>query len=186
MSSFSRIFTVLIISFVFLCSNVDGQTLDISLANSDYLLSQGGLVQSMGLTEQDTRIVEKMISLMKLSPEQENAMRKVFYGESEPAAAPGLPQAFSLAQNFPNPFNPATTINYTVPVSSESMISLKVYDIRGKLVTTLVEGIKDSGSHTVFWNGTDSTGRKVPSGVYLYNLKAGSGFSQSRKMVLLK
>lgn len=97
-----------------------------------------------------------------------------------------LPRAFSLAQNHPNPFNPSTTISFSVPEGAYgSPVSLKVYDISGRLVCVLAEGSRDPGEHTVFWDGTDERGRRQPSGVYIYRLRAG-GRSFTRKMVLLK
>jgi len=92
---------------------------------------------------------------------------------------------FSLAQNVTNPFNPATTISYSVPEGASERITLKVYDLRGRLVRTLVEGIRGAGTYSVYWDGTDESGRQVSSGVYLYRMQAGE-FIQSRKMVLLK
>jgi|GEM_PF-1190882 hypothetical protein len=96
-----------------------------------------------------------------------------------------LPKSFSLAQNAPNPFNPATTISYSIPEGISAAVSLRVYDIRGKLVRTLVNEVRDTGTYTVFWDGNNESGAKVSSGVYFYRMKAGS-FVQTRKMVLLK
>ena len=96
-----------------------------------------------------------------------------------------LPRGFSLSQNFPNPFNPSTTINYSVPEGEVPLVSLKIYDLSGRVVSTLVDGMREAGTYSVIWDGTDSFGRSVSSGVYLYRLKAGS-FMQTRKMVLLK
>jgi len=98
-------------------------------------------------------------------------------------SAAHLPRAYSLAQNSPNPFNPSTTISYTLAEAGQ--VSLAVYDLRGRLVKTLAEGLVDAGTHHVQWNGTDSRGRVLASGVYFYRLKAES-YSQVRKMVLLK
>ncbi|MBW7995876.1 MAG: choice-of-anchor D domain-containing protein [Candidatus Glassbacteria bacterium] len=105
---------------------------------------------------------------------------------SADAGRPALPNAFSLAQNHPNPFNPSTTISFSVPDGgTEGRVSLKVYDIGGRLVRVLAEGERAPGEHTVFWDGTDERGRGVPSGVYIYRLLAG-GRAFTRKMVLLK
>jgi len=97
-----------------------------------------------------------------------------------------LPKAFALAQNHPNPFNPSTTINYQIPDDVGSInISLNVYDIRGRLVRTLAEGLKGAGSYSTFWDGTDNSGRQVGSGVYFYRFSS-SKFNATRKMILLK
>ncbi|HUU27214.1 MAG TPA: DUF1573 domain-containing protein, partial [archaeon] len=96
-----------------------------------------------------------------------------------------LPKAFSLSQNTPNPFNPSTTINYSVPEGASVIVILKVYDIRGRLIRTLADGSREPGTHTAFWDGTDESGQQASSGIYIYRLRAGD-FVQTRKMVLLK
>jgi photosystem II stability/assembly factor-like uncharacterized protein len=89
-----------------------------------------------------------------------------------------LPTSFSLQQNFPNPFNPTTTINYSIPKSC--FISIKVYDILGREVTTLVSENKPIGNYSVQFNAA-----KLTSGVYFYRMQAGD-FVQTKKLVLLK
>ena len=97
-----------------------------------------------------------------------------------------LPKSFSLSQNFPNPFNPSTSINFNVPDGIKPHnITLKIYDLRGRLKRTLIDKHFAPGSHTVIWNGEDDRGQKVSSGVYFYRLIS-AGFSQTRKMVLMK
>ena len=97
-----------------------------------------------------------------------------------------LPRAvgLSLQQNFPNPFNPSTSISYTIG-SGGTEVSLNIYDIRGSRVKTLVDGFRDEGAYTSYWDGTDSQGCNVSSGVYIYRLQT-SEKSLTRKMVLLK
>ncbi|MDH4158090.1 MAG: fibronectin type III domain-containing protein [candidate division Zixibacteria bacterium] len=94
-----------------------------------------------------------------------------------------LPNAFDLSQNFPNPFNPSTEISYSVPRTSH--VTLSVYNIQGQLTTTLVDATQPAGNYSIAWTGDDTSGRKVASGVYFYRMQA-DGFSDSRKMVLLK
>lgn len=94
-----------------------------------------------------------------------------------------LIRSFRLEQNYPNLFNPGTNIAFTV--SHASRITLRVYDILGRLVKTLVDGQKAAGSYTVKWTGTNNAGVLVASGVYLYRLQA-EDFVQTRKMVLLR
>jgi ketosteroid isomerase-like protein len=96
-----------------------------------------------------------------------------------------LPAGFSLLSSFPNPFNPATTIQYTIPAGRSEHFTLKVYDLRGALVKTLVDGSGHPGNYSVLWDGRDQTGNIVSSGMYLYRLQAGS-FTESRKMLLLR
>ncbi len=89
-----------------------------------------------------------------------------------------IPNSFELNQNFPNPFNPSTQIRYSIP--SDSYITLNVYDVLGRLITSLVDGKVSAGTHTVSFNAT-----AIPTGVYVYTMSAG-GFSIARKMVLIK
>ncbi len=94
------------------------------------------------------------------------------------ASSPDLPGAFDLKQNFPNPFNPSTSISYEIPRSG--IVTLKVYDLLGREVATLTSGNEQSGSHSVKFDGSH-----LASGVYTYRLQSGS-FSRTRSMVLLK
>jgi len=94
-----------------------------------------------------------------------------------------LPAKFELSQNYPNPFNPETTIHYFVMEKMD--ITLKVYDIRGQEIKTLVNQMQSPGDKTVVWDGTANDNSIVSSGLYLYKLTAG-GVSQSKKMLLLR
>ncbi|NUM69221.1 MAG: T9SS type A sorting domain-containing protein [Ignavibacteriaceae bacterium] len=93
------------------------------------------------------------------------------------------PSLFRLQQNYPNPFNPSTTIEYSVSVPG--LTELKIYDISGQLIKTLVSEFREAGDYSVNWNGTDNYGGKVPSGIYFYRMNNGDN-STSRKMILLK
>lgn len=99
-----------------------------------------------------------------------------------------IPSEFTLSQNYPNPFNPSTKINFTLPQTSD--IKLTVYNLLGQTVKVLIDNQMNAGSHSVLWNADDNFGNKVSSGVYFYELKAGSddgsNFNQIRKMVFLK
>jgi hypothetical protein len=90
---------------------------------------------------------------------------------------------FTLAQNVPNPFNPVTTISYSL--SSRSHVTLTIYDVQGHRIAKLVDGEKDPGIYHAEWLGRDEDGRTVQSGVYFYRLQAGKE-QRTRKMVLLK
>jgi flagellar hook capping protein FlgD len=94
-----------------------------------------------------------------------------------------LPGVYSLSQNSPNPFNPSTVIFFSL--QKPGWVELEVFDIQGKRVRGLFRGRAPAGERSVFWDGTDSRGRKAASGVYFYRLRAGE-FSQTRKMLLIK
>jgi hypothetical protein len=99
----------------------------------------------------------------------------------DPANAPG--PAAILGPNYPNPFNPSTTIQYQLNSAAE--VRLAVYNLKGQLVKTLVNGYESSGSHLVVWDGLDDRGLAAASGVYFYRLNAG-GCLRTGKMLLLK
>jgi len=94
-----------------------------------------------------------------------------------------IPTAFELSQNYPNPFNPTTRIAYSLP--QNSYVSIKVYDMLGREVRTLVNSEMLEGNHSVDWNGENNSGFKVSSGTYIYRITAGS-FVAVKKMVLIK
>ena len=96
---------------------------------------------------------------------------------------PEMPTVFRLAQNVPNPFNPKTTVAYEVP--QESAVSIRVYDVTGRLVTTLVDGTVEPGRYSVEWDGTAGNGESVGSGVYFCVMET-PVYSSTQKMTLLK
>lgn len=99
--------------------------------------------------------------------------------------------SYQLEQNYPNPFNPSTVISFQLPVDSD--VSLKIYDLQGRVVKSLVAGNLAAGKHEVTWDGRNESGARVASGVYVYRLKAGDpsagsgqGFVARKKLVLMK
>jgi hypothetical protein len=93
------------------------------------------------------------------------------------------PGVWKLAQNFPNPFNPVTTIGYSM--KEKGVVTVKIYNVAGQLVRTLVDGVKDAGSYKAVWDGKNNGGFKAASGIYFYKMKT-AGFSATKKMVLLR
>ena len=93
------------------------------------------------------------------------------------------PNDFTLGQNFPNPFNPSTTIRYELP--KQTKVTLKIYNLLGQEVKTLVNTTQQAGFHTIKWTGRNGAGYAVSSGLYFYRLVAGE-FSKAKKMLLLK
>jgi hypothetical protein len=94
-----------------------------------------------------------------------------------------LPDDFKLSQNYPNPFNPRTVVEYSV--SKRSQVLIEVYNIIGQRIKTLVDEDKSAGLYRVTWDGADTNGQRVASGVYFYRYKAGE-FVETKKMLLLK
>jgi len=100
-----------------------------------------------------------------------------------PVHAELAPAAQRLSQSYPNPFNPVCTIRYEIPQAAA--VTLRVFDIGGRLVRTLVNAHREPGTHSELWDGRADDGAELPSGVYFYRLEAGD-FAAGRKMVLLK
>jgi hypothetical protein len=94
-----------------------------------------------------------------------------------------IPTAYNLKQNYPNPFNPTTTIAYDLPRNSD--VTFNIYSVTGQLVRTLNQGSVAAGRHSVVWDGKDFNGNQLASGIYFYQIKAGS-FNKTMKMMLVK
>ena len=140
------------------------------------------------------------VSLLEVAPEAGEGLRIVSASAGNPGGEIPVvvetlervsslpPGEFSLLKNHPNPFNPSTTIGYGVPQSALGgpvQVKLTVFDLRGRTIKVLADKLHEPGSYTVTWDGTDSAGRPLASGVYFYRLTA-EGFVSTRKMVLLK
>ncbi len=112
----------------------------------------------------------------------------IFSGDSSIATGvkdnqSNLPRSFTLFQNYPNPFNGSTIISYTL--LRKSNVQLEVFNLLGEKVRRLIEKEQPAGAHRITWDGMDSMGNSLPSGVYLYRLKIGNE-SLVKKMVLIK
>jgi hypothetical protein len=94
-----------------------------------------------------------------------------------------LPLDFSMEQNYPNPFNPSTTIKYTM--ADNALVTIKVYDITGQLVKTLINGHQNPGAHTIQWNGKNNSNTNVASGLYFVEMVSGK-FTKVNKMMLIR
>lgn len=103
---------------------------------------------------------------------------KSFRSETDESEATINPTEYKLSQNYPNPFNPVKRINYSIP--QQGMVSIKVFDVLGKEVTTLVNEIKQPGSYDVEFNAAN-----LSSGVYFYRIQSGD-FRDVKRMVVIK
>lgn len=115
-------------------------------------------------------------SMYRLPIDQITAIR-----QESPTAQP---VSFALAQNYPNPFNDGTRIRFTL--SAAVPVTLEIYDIRAMKIATLVEATYSAGEHVVQWDGRDSEGRPVASGIYLYRLRLPLGESIQKRMVVVR
>ena len=93
------------------------------------------------------------------------------------------PIKYSLNNNYPNPFNPLTTVRYDLP--EDGLVNVTIYDVMGRPVKYLVNSRQNAGYKSIQWNGTNDAGQPVSAGLYMYTIQAGD-FRQTRKMVLLK
>jgi len=105
---------------------------------------------------------------------------KVIFTESTSALQPN---SYALSQNFPNPFNSETSIKFSQKETGQ--VTLKIYNLQGQVVRTLVDTEKQAGSYAVLWNGTDDNGSQLPSGVFYYTLKVNE-FKDTKKLIFMK
>ncbi|MCF7797783.1 MAG: T9SS type A sorting domain-containing protein [Lentisphaeria bacterium] len=137
---------------------------------------------SEGLSE-NTRYWWKIIAMDTDSLTTESPVQTftVGYVATEPEAA--IPTKFALHTNYPNPFNPTTTIRYDLPEPSQ--VRLTIYNQLGQPIRTLVHGEKSAGFQSVVWDGRNNVGQQAGTGIYFYQINSGK-FNQTRKMILLK
>ncbi|NOY58104.1 MAG: T9SS type A sorting domain-containing protein, partial [Calditrichaeota bacterium] len=95
----------------------------------------------------------------------------------------GLLENFELYQNYPNPFNNSTLIRFNLP--QQSKVTIRIIDVNGRTVATLVNGIMSKGSHQIHWSGLTDQKREVPSGVYFYEMKT-TNYSAMKKLILVR
>lgn len=95
-----------------------------------------------------------------------------------------LPHQFSLGDNYPNPFNPTTTVEFKLPIGAD--VKINVYNLLGEKVATIFNSYAQPGNYKATWNGLDNNGNQVPSGTYLFELDAGEYFHQVKKMTVMK
>ena len=147
-------------------SNIDADPLFCDPDSSDYSLSENSTC--VGTGQDGTNMGALGIGCDALSIDQFTL---------------ALPFEYKLNQNYPNPFNPVTTIQYELP--KDSFVNIRIYDLKGRLVNTLVNKEQTAGHKAIKWAGVDGNGKFVSAGVYLYEIQAGD-FRQVKKMVLLK
>jgi hypothetical protein len=121
-------------------------------------------------------------SLCRMPTKDGDIQIPIKFGDAEEVEE-SKPACFKLERNYPNPFNPETVIKFSL--AQDSPVTLKVYNILGQVVTTLVDEVLPAGDHSVVWKGKNGQGRDVASGVFFYRIKAGD-FESIQKMTLLR
>ncbi len=155
-----------------------------------YLLS--GIPSGTLTVGADMQGYEEAQNTMVLGPDQFSASGvnlSLSQVTTSAGASQALPRTFSLEANYPNPFNPSTRIEYSLPL--ESRVTITVYNLLGQQIASLVDRVEEGGNHHVIWNGRDQAGRPVASGIYFYRMRANAvggadSFVSVRRMVLLK
>lgn len=153
--------------------SLDGQTLPI-----------GRQAISVPVRLRDTAQLDGWLSLGNVVLSDRNARSvPVIIGETsiKITEAAGV---YSLSSATPNPFNPATTISYVVP--RQGHVTLTVFNLLGQEIVKLVDSVQAAGTYRAVWPGTDAAGREVSSGIYMYRLNSETGFTETRRMTLLK
>jgi hypothetical protein len=122
-------------------------------------------------------------------PDEQEARFRLLVGSEEFVAEQltqlqQAPLRTTLYQNYPNPFNPATVIRYDL--AQAARVRLRIYDVRGGLVKTLLAGHGEPGGHEVAWRGRNERGERVSSGVYFCRLETDGGHRETRKLLLVK
>jgi len=154
----------------------------------DQLIAEGALDGAVdwtvnvpgGVDAYDARVRVEVLDGMEREAADVSAAFTITVGVTD---TPNMGSTLALAQNHPNPFNPQTSIFFSLPRNMD--VSLKIYNVQGKLVRTLVQGMETAGSHEVVWKGRDDRGGNVSSGIYFYRLTTDGG-DLVRKMTLLK
>lgn len=136
---------------------------------------------SFNVIEEGGERLQLTTSVLKDYFKESNCYVATAVEEDPTSEAP--PVRNTLAQNNPNPFNPETAIHYSV--AQTGRVEIRIYNVNGALVRTLVDRVHAPGAYTARWNGTDAEGRSLPSGAYFYRLQA-AGFNDSRKLILLR
>jgi hypothetical protein len=131
-------------------------------------------------------VLDSQNDLLFVGTSSEGVFRYNLATEIEPIVLnPTLPGELRLLPNFPNPFNPTTTIKYEIPSNMNLPIQLSIYNVAGQLMRTLVNEIQQAGTYTVNWDGSDDRGMPVSSGMYFCILQAGDSRA-ARKITLIR
>jgi gingipain R len=169
----------------------DGLQIDVSAAARATLTTGGELLAmvdldaagAVHLAPSRPLLAGETVRLTVSAPNTRPYRVELIVGDGAAAPTEAVPAAVALLGNWPNPFNPQTTVGLALPVASP--VTLTVHDVRGRLVRVLVDGHLPAGNHHLDWDGLDASGRPAPSGTYLARLVAGGG-EQTHKLMLAR
>ncbi len=175
---------LLITGFILPEARADEPTLAIRLTDENSAIYPVSEIEQLGFDGDETLVVVTTTGADSYATESIQRIDFLFEFSAvdDPTEAAAMIKAIHLFQNQPNPFSPNTQIRFELPKAGEA--ELQIFSPDGRLVRTLVTGERDTGSHTVRWDGLDATGNRAAGGVYFYNLRA-PGIKESRRMILL-
>ena len=154
---------------------------ELNIAHASLRLAEMG---SRSVPVVSSRTASTRNEFMAIERDIMDRINKLFIVNDEYDIVAEVPEVFEFAvSNFPNPFNPYTTIRYTI--GNVENVVINVYNVRGQRVRTLLNEQREPGHHSVIWNGTDDSGRTMSSGIYLYRIVAGEN-TATRRMLLMK
>lgn len=158
--------------------------INVAIAGTDYIAADGDVLLLTFDVNKDIKGSEK--SSFEFARVLLNETDFTALAKTDEIILSGKPIEFSLNQNYPNPFNPSTTIRYEIP--EDGYVTISVYDVVGKLVTTLVDEQKDAGFYSAVWNGRNGSGDEVGNGIFFYKItvKGKTNFTDVKKMLLIK
>jgi hypothetical protein len=163
--------------------NPTGETVTLKLRNNADRLLLTHIVTDTLNTEPEQKTIAAQDGFVTFQLGYEPFFLEGDFLESVREGEPGSPSSFALERNYPNPFNPATTIEYSLP--RVTRVEIKIFDMLGREVRRLVAGERTAGFHRVLWDGTDDDGNRLSSGVYFYRMTADGHFAV-RKLLLLR
>jgi len=143
--------------------------------NQGHLVYLGFPFEAIGSDSIRTEVMGRVLDYFQITTEVPD----------QPDRDVSLPGRFALNQNHPNPFNPSTTISFSLPGPGPARTTLRIFNVLGQTVRTLLDGALEPGAHALLWDGHDEAGQPVSSGIYFYTLQSGH-LNRSRKMVLLR
>ncbi|HDS01363.1 MAG TPA: T9SS type A sorting domain-containing protein, partial [candidate division Zixibacteria bacterium] len=161
----------------------DKVSISAAVLGRDQVFEGSGLIATLQFNLLTSGEAELVLSDADIRDNQNNNLLGEGFISEPIASAAALPDRYELGQNHPNPFNPETEISYSLP--EDTWVTIKVYNISGQLVKTLVDDVKPAGRHTVSWNGTNQSNSRVATGVYFYRMET-ERFQKTAKMILVK
>jgi hypothetical protein len=160
-------------------------SLSIDLADVDFTGMDAAKLDIVAVSGETVTSLEATVDLdrMTVFAEIPSAGSYRFVWNPSKEGTAGIPETYALHQNYPNPFNPTTNIRFDMPEAG--IVSLKIYDVLGREMITLMHDEMPAGQHAYSWNGKDMYGRMAATGIYFYRLKT-TGYTKTRKMLLVK